>query len=126
MLDEPVSDSGVAGGGLGVVAHDEPLGAGPIVAAAAGADPDLLDLQVARHGAVAARPGQRGGGLGVGVAQLLGVDVVPTTTLQIGAVSGGGGSAVGDPNHPPPGPCTGGGFGGAGGALVAFGSGGGP
>ena len=90
----------VAGGGLGVVAHHEPLGAGPVGGAAAGCDPDLLDAQVVGDVVVAAGAGQRGGGLGVGVAQLLGVDVVPAAAGQLGAVGGGGEPAVGHPHQP--------------------------
>ena len=37
---------------------------------------------------------QLGGGLGVGVAQLLGVDVVPAAAGQVGAVGRGGGPAL--------------------------------
>src|SRR5271166_3311305 len=44
--------------------------------------------------------GQRVGGLGVGVAQLLGVDVVPAAAGEIGAVGGGGEAAVDDPHQP--------------------------
>jgi hypothetical protein len=74
------------------VAHDEPLDPRAVIAVtiAAGGDLDLLDPQVVRDGAVAAGTGQRGGGLSVGVAQLLGVDVVPAAAGEVGAVGGGG------------------------------------
>ena len=62
----------------------------PSAVAAAGCDPDFLDPQVVGDVVVAAGAGQRGGGLGVGVAQLLGVDVVPAAAGQVGAVGGGG------------------------------------
>ena len=109
MGDQVGPDGGVAVGLFGVVADHEPLRPGAFVAVAvtAGSDVDLLDPQVPRHGAVAARTGQRGGGLGVGVAQLLGVDVVPATAGQVGPVRRGGEPAVGDPHQPaqvPPSP----------------------
>ena len=49
---------------------------------------------------VAAGAGQCGGGLGVGVAQLLGVDVVPAAAGQIGAVGGRGEPGIGHPYQP--------------------------
>src|SRR5699024_11050981 len=93
---------GVAFGGLGVVADHEPLGPRPAVpvAVAAGGDVDLFDAQVVTHGLVAPGAGQGRGGLGVGVAQLLGVDVVPAAALQVGPVGCRGEPAVGDPHHP--------------------------
>jgi hypothetical protein len=74
------SHGGVAICLFGVVADREPHRPCALVAVAvaAGRDVYLFDPQVAGHGAVPAGAGQRGGGLGVGVAQLLGVDVVPT------------------------------------------------
>ena len=100
MLDEPFADGFVAGGGVGVVAHHEPFRARPLVVAAAGCHPDFFDPQVVGDGVVAAGAGQRGGGLGVGVAQLLGVDVVPAAAGQVGAVGGRGEPGVGDPHQP--------------------------
>ncbi len=100
MLDEPFAHGCVAGGGVGVVAHHEPFRARPVGGAAAGCDPDLLDPQVVGDVVVAAGAGQRGGGLGVGVAQLLGVDVVPAAAGQVGAVGGGGEPGVGHPHQP--------------------------
>ena len=100
MFDEPLTHRGVAFGGVGVVADDEPLRARPVGGATAGCDPDLLDPQVVGHVVVAAGAGQRGGGLGVGVAQLLGVDVVPAAAGEIGAVGGGGEAGVGHPHQP--------------------------
>ena len=82
------------------MAHHEPLGARPLVVAAAGCHPNLFDPQVVGHVVVAAGAGQRGGGLGVGVAQLLGVDVVPAAAGEVGAVGGGGEPGVGDPHQP--------------------------
>src|SRR5450756_3064519 len=87
---------------------DEPLRPYPVVAVTftAGSHVDLLDPQVARDTRVPAGPGQRRGGLGVRMAQLLGVDVVPTAAGQVGPVDRGGEAAVGDPDHPaqvPPG-----------------------
>ena len=82
VLDEPLTHGCVTVGGIGVVADHEPLRARPLVGAAAGCHPDLLDPQVVGHVVVAAGAGQRGGGLGVGVAQLLGVDVVPAAAGQ--------------------------------------------
>ena len=100
VRDEPAADGGVPVGLFGVVADHEPLRPRTVVTItqAAGRDRDLLDPQVARDGAVAAGSGLCGGGLAVGVAQLLGVDVVPTTTGQVGPVGGGGEAAVGDPD----------------------------
>jgi hypothetical protein len=70
-----------------------PLGADPVLAVAvpvaAGVDVDLFDAQVVGHAAVAAGSGERGGGFGVGVAQLLGVDVVPAPAGQIRPVGRG-------------------------------------
>jgi len=83
-------DGGVTLALFGVVADHEPHRPGTLVTVAvpAGGDGDLLDPQVPGHGGVAARAGQRGGRLDVGVAQLLGVDVVPTAgsgRRQVGA-----------------------------------------
>jgi len=77
---EPVADRGVAVGLFGVVADHEALRprAFVAVAGAAGGDGDFLDPQVPRDGAIPAGAGQCGGGLSVGVAKLLGVDVMPT------------------------------------------------
>ena len=100
VLDEPLAHRGVAGGGVRVVAHHEPFGARPLIVAAAGCHPDFFDPQVVGHVVVAAGAGQRGGGLGVGVAQLLGVDVVPAAAGEVGAVGGGGEPAIGDPHQP--------------------------
>ncbi|HEX5510493.1 MAG TPA: hypothetical protein VFX41_02155 [Actinomycetales bacterium] len=88
MFHQPVADRGVAVGLFGVVADHEPLRPRAVVAVTvpAGRDGDLLDPQVPRDGAVPAGPGQCGGGLGVGVAQLLGVDVVPATPGEVGPV----------------------------------------
>lgn len=72
----------------------------PVGVAAARGHPHLLDPQVARHAPVAPRSGERGGGLGVGLAQLLGVDVVPATAGEVGPVGRGGEPAVGDPDQP--------------------------
>ena len=55
LVEHVRTDGGVPFGGVGVVADDEPLVLG---------DADFLDAQVVRDGGVAARPGQRGGGLG--------------------------------------------------------------
>ena len=82
------------------MAHHEPLRARPLVVAAAGCHPNLLDPQVVGHVVVTAGAGQRVGGLGVGVAQLLGVDIVPAAAGEIGAVGGGGEAAVDDPHQP--------------------------
>src|SRR5664280_1404875 len=87
---------------------DEPLRPYPVVAVTftAGSHVDLLDPQVARDTRVPAGPGQRRGGLGVRMAQLLGVDVVPAAAGQVRPVGAGGEPAVGDPDHPvqvPPG-----------------------
>ena len=49
---------------------------------------DFLHARVPRHRPVAARPGERGGCFGVGVAELLGVDVMPTTPREVGPVRG--------------------------------------
>src|SRR5262249_14790760 len=95
---EPLAHGGVALGGLGVAADDEPLGRGPVVLAG---HPDLLDPQVPGDRVVAALPGQRRGGLAVGVAELLGVDVVPAAPGQVGAVGRRGEPAVGHPDQPP-------------------------
>ena len=105
VLDEPLPHPGVAGGGIRVVAHHEPLRARPVGVAATGCDPHLFDPQVVGHVVVAAGAGQRGGGLGVGVAQLLGVDVVPAAAGQIRAVGGGGEPGVGHPHQPAQLPC---------------------
>jgi len=67
--DEPLPHGGVTLGGLGVVADHEPLGPDPV---APGRSPHLLDPQVPGHGVVAALAGQRRGGPGVGVAELVG------------------------------------------------------
>jgi hypothetical protein len=56
------------------------------VAVPAGGDVDFLDPQVARDGAVAAGAGEGGGRLGVGRAELLGVDVVPAAAGEVAAV----------------------------------------
>ena len=48
-------------GGLGVVAHDEPLRPGTLVAVPARGDVDLFDPQVVGDGSVAARPAPGGG-----------------------------------------------------------------
>jgi len=84
VRDEPVADRGVPVGLFGVVADHEPLCPGTVVAVAmtAGGDRDFLDAQVAGHGAVAARSGQRRGGLAVGVVEFLGVDVVPPPRVR--------------------------------------------
>ena len=87
------------------MAHHEPLRARPVGGAATGCDPHLFDPQVVGHVVVAAGAGQRGGGLGVGVAQLLGVDVVPAAAGQIRAVGGGGEPGVGHPHQPAQLPC---------------------
>ena len=100
MLDEPLAHRGVTGGGVRVVAHHEPFGARPLIVAAAGCHPDFFDPQVVGHVVVAAGAGQRGGRLGVGVAQLLGVDVVPAAAGEVGAVGGGGEAGIGDPHQP--------------------------
>ena len=100
VLDEPFVDGFVTFGGIRVVTHHEPLGARSRVGAAAGCDPHLLDPQVVGHVVVAAGAGQRGGGFGVGVAQLLGVDVVPAAAGEVGAVGGGGEPGIGDPHQP--------------------------
>ena len=102
MSDELPADGFVAFGLFGVVADHEPLRPGTFIAVARATwcDRDFLDPQVPRDGPVAARPGQRRGGLTVGVAELLGVDVVPATAGQVGPVRGGGEPAVGDPDHP--------------------------
>jgi hypothetical protein len=91
---EPLAHLGVSGGGVGGVAYGEAVRADPVPA-----DGDLFHAQVAGHGLVPARAGQRGG-LGVGVAQLLGVDVVPAAAGQIRPVGRGGEAAVGDPDQP--------------------------
>jgi hypothetical protein len=77
------------------VAHHEPFRAHPVLIAATRCDPHFLDPQVVGDVVVAAGAGQRRGGLGAGVAQLLGVDVVPATAGEVGAVGGGGESGVG-------------------------------
>ena len=105
MLDEPLPHPGVTFGGIRVVTHHEPLRARPLVVAATGCDPHLLDPQVVGHVVVAAGAGQRGGGLGVGVAQLLGVEVVPAAAGEIGAVGGGGEPGISDPHQPAQLPC---------------------
>jgi len=73
---------------FGVVADDEPDRAGSrvAVALAAGGDVDFLHPEVVGHGLVPAGTGQRRGSLGVGVAQLLSVDVMPTPARQVGPV----------------------------------------
>ena len=70
MGDEVGPDDFVAFGLFGVVADHEPLGSGPVVAVAfpTGSDVYFLDSQVAGDDRVPAGPGQRCGGLGVGVA----------------------------------------------------------
>jgi hypothetical protein len=80
-----VADGGVPLGLLGVVADDKPLRPHAVVAVTdpAGGDGDLLDPHVPGDGAVSASPGERGGGLGVGVAEFLGVDVVPAAAGQV-------------------------------------------
>src|SRR5271166_3910495 len=100
VLDEPLAHRCVPFGGIRVVAHHEPLCARPVLSAATGCHPDLLDPQIVGHVVVTAGAGQRGGGLGVGVAQLLGVDVVPAAAGEIGAVGRGGEAAVDDPHQP--------------------------
>lgn len=89
MGDEVGPDGGVTLGLLGVVADHEPLRAHAAVPAGGGVvgvDVDLLEAQVARHRPVPTRPGQRGPGVGVGVPQLLGVDVVPAALGEVGPV----------------------------------------
>ena len=108
VRDEVGPDLLVTLGLFGVVADHEPLGSGALVAVAvpAGGDRDFLDPQVVGHGAVAPGAGQRAGGLGVGVARLLGVDVVAATPGQVGPVGRGGEPAVAHPHQPaqtPPG-----------------------
>jgi hypothetical protein len=100
--DQVVPDDCVPFGLFWVVTDDEPLGSGAVVAVAlpAGCDVDLFDPQVARDALVPAGPGQRRISLDVGVPQILGVDVVPTTTSQVRPVRRGGEPAVGDPDHP--------------------------
>src|SRR4029079_3170506 len=90
--DEVGADLLVALGLLGVVADHEPLGPRPVVAVAvpAGGHGHFLDSQVVGDGAVAPGPVQRGCGLGVGLPQLLGVDVVPAAAGQVGPVGRGG------------------------------------
>ncbi len=70
MRDETAADGLVPVGLFGVEADHEPLRPRSVVpvAVAAGADGDFLDPQVPGDGAIAARPGQCGGGLAVGVA----------------------------------------------------------
>ena len=96
--DELGADRGVASGGVGVAADDEPVGG---VGQA-----DFLDLHVSGYCLVAALPRQRGldqRGFG---AQFLADDVPAGALLQEPAVPGGGEPAVGDPDdlagHPVP------------------------
>ena len=100
VLDEPLAHRFVTGGGIRVVAHHEPLRARPLVVAAAGCHPDFFDPQVVGPVVVTAGAGQRGGGLGVGVAQLLGVEVVPAAAGEVGAVGGRGEAGIDDPHQP--------------------------
>ena len=57
MFDEALADGFVTFGGIGIVAHHEPLRTEPVVGAAAGADPHLLDPQVIGD-VVGSRPGR--------------------------------------------------------------------
>ena len=87
--DHAGADGGVALGGLGVEADDEPLVLG---------DPHLLDLEVPRDVLVASLPGQRGGRVGGPGAELLPDDVAAAAFAQVAAVLRGGEAAVGDPD----------------------------
>jgi hypothetical protein len=98
--DEVGADLLVTLGLVGVVTYHEPLGAGPVVAGAAGGDVDLSDAQVAGHGGIPVGAGRRGGGLGVGMARLLGVDVVPAAPGQIRPIRRTGEPAIGYPRQP--------------------------
>src|SRR6266700_3509615 len=98
LADQLGADRGVAFGGIGVVADDEPVGGV--------GDPDFLDLHVPSDLLVAALPGQRRldqRGLGP---ELLPDDVPAGALLQEPPVPGGGEPAVGDPDdlaeHPVP------------------------
>jgi hypothetical protein len=89
--DQAGADRGVALGGLGVVADDEPLVLG---------DPHFFDLEVARDVLVPALPGQGGPGLGGAGAELFPDDVVVPAPAEVAAVLPGGEPAVGDPDDP--------------------------
>ena len=92
MRDELVADMLVALGLFGVAADHEAVTHRAVV------QHDLLDLQVARNGAVAALARERRSGfLGV-AAQLLADDVVPAAALQVAAVLRGLKAAVCDPH----------------------------
>ena len=93
--DEVRPDGGVAVGGVGVVADQEPL----VVA-----DLDFLDPQVRGHVLVAAGPGRRRAGLRGAGAQLLTQDVAVPAGGQVAAVLLRGEPAVGHPDHLPQGP----------------------
>jgi hypothetical protein len=80
--------------------HTTKRSARPLGVAAAGCHAHFFHAQVVSDGVVVAGAGKRGGGLGVGVAQLLGVDVVAVTTGQVGAVGGRGEPGVGHPYQP--------------------------
>ena len=75
--EQVAADYLVAGGDLGVVADDEPLGAGAV------AEADLFDLQVPGPGVVAPGTGERGPGLGGAAADPLGDDVVAAALLEV-------------------------------------------
>ena len=64
------------------------------------ADADLFDLQIVRHLLVAARPGERRGGVGGARAQPLAEDVAVPAGAQVAAVDRGGEPAVPDPHDP--------------------------
>jgi hypothetical protein len=95
--DQPRPGGGVALGGFGVEADDEPLVFG---------DPHFLDLQVPGHVLVAALPRQRGLRFGGPGAELLPDDVVVIALPQVAAAGGGGEPAVSHPDdageHPVP------------------------
>ena len=76
--DQLGADRGVAVGGVGVVADDEPVGRV--------GDPDFLDLHVPGDVLVAALPGQRGLDLRGSGAELLPDDVAAGALLQEPAV----------------------------------------
>jgi len=88
--DHAGADGGVAIGGLGVEADDEPLVLG---------DLHFLDLEVPGDVLVPALAGQGGAGFGGAGAELLPDDVAPAAFRQVAAVLCRGEPAVGDPGH---------------------------
>jgi hypothetical protein len=95
LVHHHLAEGGVAVGGLGVEADDEPL----VIT-----DLDLFDLQVVGHLLVAARPGEGRLGVGGPRPQPLAEDVAVPTGTQVTPVGRGGEPAVADPHDTRQGP----------------------